>query len=193
MLIDSPLQYGGKQLNSTNLGSLVSAAESYYYRHSDFQCDAPQLRSERLKASAELVFPQSCHTQFSNEMYCSFDGFHQDRISHTDVDKGDQCIATSQETPPRLLMVDWQRSLFDGACTPMTNGFLNDDCMPGWDSWIGLVSLAEAEGGHGLLCWVPGKLVEGVNDALTIDAAECMSWVRESEAGISVIGWGTCL
>jgi hypothetical protein len=92
----------------------------------------------------------------------------------------------------RLLVVNWRESLFDGACSPITHGFLDDDCMPGWDTWVRIVSLDESQIAHGLVCWIPTELVPAVNDAILIDAAQCMSWLQQDANGMLIAaGWGT--
>lgn len=190
MIIDSPLQSSGIKLTTQSVKSLLTTAVNYCNKHSDILCESPLVRSSELMEAACKVYPDSCHTLFSDEMASAFDEFYARRMSHVESSDCDRETLSENASLANLLLVDWRRSLFDGVCTPMTSGFIDDNCMPGWDSWIALVTLDDIAGEHGLLCWIPKKLVEGVNDALTLDAAECMSWLRWNEDKLELVGWG---
>jgi hypothetical protein len=94
--------------------------------------------------------------------------------------------------PLSLLLVNWQSSLFDGACTPETHGYIDADCIPGWDTWVAIVELERQQDGQALLCWIPPELCRGVDSAIALDAASCMSWLtfdRHSKKPL-ILGWG---
>ncbi len=189
MLIESPIQACRQELTALQIKPLLNVVASYCDLSSDAGFDGTSLRSLELEGSANLVFPASCHTQFSTDMAQAFNQLHLKRsalVQERNL-KEPQC---SSFPSPHLLVVDWRRSLFDGACSPITSGFINDDCIPPWDTWLGIVSLQNKNVIHGLLCWIPTALIESVNDALTIDAAQCMSWVKETQTGTTIVGWG---
>ncbi|MBV7338334.1 hypothetical protein KFU94_60930 [Chloroflexi bacterium TSY] len=100
-------------------------------------------------------------------------------------------LETELTRPKALLVTDWAKSLFDGAITPETDGFIDDDCMPPWDCWVDICNIEEAYGDLCLISWVPPLLAEKVDRGIFIDAAECMSWLVVDSMGIiSLNGWG---
>ncbi len=158
----------------------------------DDQVKNSNFRSDYLKTQANKAFPKSCHTTYSELVQQGVQGLLDARRGRVEGK-----LVTSDEVDKELhrsnslLVVDWESSLFDGAVTPETDGFIDDYCMPGWDSWLGL---AEADSSHGekcLVCWVPEHLSARVNFGIEVDAASCMSWLRHSEVGkLELIGWG---
>jgi len=133
-----------------------------------------RFRSNSLGALAAAVFPDSCHTRFSPNLIRHFQRFTTER----------QRLAADIATNPEaeyhrdqsLLIVNWEASLFDGAVVPETRGFIDDDYIPGWDSWLSIVPIHAEYETHGLLCWVPQSLADEVDSAIRIDPACCMAW-----------------
>ena len=118
-------------------------------------------RSKAFSHVAEDVLPESCHTEFTEATIHSFDRFREVRTSLLESDGRinsiDDTTTTSEIHRPRsLLLTDWSKSLFDGAVTPETNGFINEDCIAPWDTWIALVVVDNAYGPCCLLSWIPG-------------------------------------
>jgi hypothetical protein len=101
-------------------------------------------------------------------------------------------VRTNVSDPLSLLLVNWQSSLFDGVCSPETYGYLDEDCIPGWDTWLAIVELEKQQDGHALLCWVPPELCREVDSAIAVDAAQCMSWLAFDQHSKTpfVVGWG---
>lgn len=145
-------------------------------------------RSQALENFARSAFPRSCRSPYSNEMVQQLDQMHAVRRM-TATDCGE---APADRSPQkgRLLIVNWRNSLFDGACRPISHGFLNEDCLPGWDTWLCIASLNNQRSEFGLVCWIPASIVELANDAVTIDAARCMSWLTADGDRLSLSGWG---
>jgi hypothetical protein len=150
-------------------------------------------RRKELESAANLVLPESVHTDWSPEVRHAFESFLDVRIEALDHPRiGDRVVHEELLRPEALLICDWQASLFDGAMTPLTDGFINGDGLPPWDTWIGLVQCPDAPVGPCcLLSWVPRWMADGVDSAITIDAARCLSWGRfDNNHHIQVVGWG---
>jgi hypothetical protein len=108
---------------------------------------APSFRSDALSGVARRVFPQSCHTPFSPEMAMAFSDYltAKLRLVRPQVPFN---IRTNLFDPLSLLLVNWRSSLFDGVCTPETYGYIDKDCIPGWDTWVTIVELTGQQDGH---------------------------------------------
>lgn len=170
------------------LGSVLS-----WYSHLD-AVGRLNCRSETLAEAARRVFPQSCHTGWSVAVESAFREFQRERqrILRQDAPRTDS--VTSELVRSRsLLVVDWSASLFDGAVSPETAGFIDDDGMPGWDTWLTLASVASSYGKTCLICWVPRELTDRVSFGIEVDAAASMSWVTVNavDRSLSLLGWGS--
>lgn len=149
------------------------------------------LRSVELAAHAAKVFPKSCHTKYSDDVGAAFQRFKNCRQSL--VASPNAVAAAAELSRPRtLLAFNWRSSLFDGAATPLTHGFVNDDYMPAWDSWLHIVGVQDLDYDQCcLISWVPDWLAAHVNDGIAHDPAESMSWCNVDSAGeIAISGWG---
>jgi hypothetical protein len=73
-------------------------------------------------------------------------------------------------------------SLSHGLSVPETGGFINDDEVPPWDSWVYPVPLPNPER-HPcmgfLISWVPANLISAVEEAIAINAEESLQWVSD--------------
>ena len=192
MLIDTANEAASDQLSLTTLEPYLSVVKAYCRLLNRTEFTPRRFRSHKLEADACLAFPESCHSLFSRAMLQHLDEMHTKRKLNAS-DQASHSPAMIDDCG-RLLLVNWRESLFDGACSPITHGFLDDDCMPGWDTWVRVVSLDESRLAHALVCWIPSELVPAVNDAILIDAAQCMSWLRDDGKGMLIsAGWGTPL
>lgn len=151
---------------------------------------AATFRSPTLAAAAQRVFPESCHTKFSQEVVDRFHEFTGERASLVTVRPTE--VAAELHRPRSLLLFKWRYSLFDGAATPESLGFLNDDYMPPWDTWLQLLPTTTDEPEScGLVSWVPEPIGPYVNAGIIVDPAESMSWCSLSSGGkIMLRGWG---
>lgn len=148
-------------------------------------------RSSTLAAHAARAFPDSCHTKYSAKMADAFAEFTRHRTSQ--VTTAIQDNAAAELTRPRsLLAFNWRSSLFDGAATPQTLGFLNDDYMPPWDTWLHIVCISELDyDPYCLISWVPQSLAGEINSGIVVDPAESLSWCTVSPTGTIILhGWG---
>ena len=146
------------------------------------------LRSEALAPFAAGVFPESCHTPFAPELLRQFQRFAAERERLTPNVTMNAIGEFNRDRA--LLIVNWQSSLFDGAVIPETRGFINEDYIPGWDTWLSIVGIRTDYGSHGLLCWIPESLADGVDWAIRIDPASCLAWCKTSGRMLQHRAWG---
>ncbi|MBW3543686.1 MAG: hypothetical protein KY476_25830 [Planctomycetes bacterium] len=69
----------------------------------------------------------------------------------------------------RILAFLPQHSLWHGSSVPVTDGFIDEDEIPPWDSWILLVDEV-------LLSWVPASMVPAVDEAILLNPEESIRW-----------------
>lgn len=74
----------------------------------------------------------------------------------------------------RLFAFRPQDSLFHASSPPISQGFIDEDEIAPWDTWI------EAVGGH-VLTWVPAAFVSHVGDAILVNPEECIRWASDWE------------
>lgn len=183
----------GERLNDFN--DRLSACLNYcYYRGDRLQNEGDHsgvFRSAELEPAATSVFPDSCHTKPSHDLFVRFKEFISARLSktsHLPIPKS--VVQAELARPKALLVTDFAKSLFDGAVTPETNGFINEDCIPPWDCWIDLLKAETSYGGWCLVSWIPASLSEQIDFSIEVDAAECMSWLRLMDNKLEILGWG---
>lgn len=195
MQIESPDMQSGNKLYS--IDDLVACVSHYCHlrrNRGDGMSLEDLYRSSVLAESAHSVFPQSCRTPYSGEMIKKFNVFFAKRDSITSGLAICSEKAFSGGCESSLLAFDWTQSLFDGACVPFTDGFINEDYFPGWDSWVAVVSLDDRRSSHALLCLIPKDLVTGVDHAILVDPAKCLSWIDVGpNHQLTLHGWGTSL
>jgi hypothetical protein len=149
---------------------------------------ADAFRSEALAPFAAAVFPESCHTPFSLELLQQFQRFAAERERLT---RNVTLNAVGEFNRDRaLLIVNWHSSLFDGAVVPETRGFINEDYIPGWDTWLAIVGIRTDYSAHALLCWIPESLADRVDSAIRIDPASCLAWCHTVGRMIQHRAWG---
>jgi hypothetical protein len=83
----------------------------------------------------------------------------------------------------RILAFAPDGTLQDGAANVATNGFLDDDNIPPWDTWIWYVTndpVSNLEWWRGcdsyLLSWVPDSLIEVVASGIRVNPEKCVRW-----------------
>jgi hypothetical protein len=149
-------------------------------------------RSRKLESAAKSVFPLSCATRLNESTTREFDQFLRLRADLAASQfVSDQIVAAEVRRPMSLLVTDWSASLTDGAMTPETDGFIDEEGMPPWDTWVAFL---QVEGAHGLMCllsWVPVWMSRRVDFAIQVDAAESLSWLLVQQKGpVRINGFG---
>ena len=93
--------------------------------------------------------------------------------------------------PGALLVFDPAKSLFDGAGQVASNGYLDRNYVPPWDTWL-MTLPPEPQLGTGVLvvCWVPEWATDFAAGGMAVDAAACLSWAAIRGDDVHVLGWG---
>ena len=179
-----------EQLTPSNLIPLLELCQKY---HAVSQSHAQNFlyRSSELAALAKEILPDSCHTRFTQSTAAAFSQYNAEKARLSSECEPPRHISFFYGDPLSLLLVNWRDSLFDGAGSPETYGFIDDDWIPGWDTWLAIVSLEDKTHTHALLCWVPPELCREVDSAISLDAASCMSWLAFNDSANPIlVGWG---
>jgi len=145
-------------------------------------------RSDSLATLAAAVFPESCHTPYSPDLTYRFARFTAERERLVGSNSIDPVSEYNRQRS--LLLVNWQSSLFDGAVVPETRGFIDDDYIPAWDTWLSIVRIETDYGTHGLLCWIPESLADNVDMAIRVDPASCLTWCETRQTMLKHRSWG---
>ena len=74
-----------------------------------------------------------------------------------------------------------ETNLYDGAAEIHTNGFLDVDNLPGWDTWIAFFE-DEPETNYGsyLVAWIPPEFIELVSEGIACNPEECIMWLSDT-------------
>jgi hypothetical protein len=153
------------------------------------------LRSPELSDAARWVFPDQNGSDLARAASKITDFVHL-RKSLLRSRSGERKWTTSQaeqevDRPQSLLLFRPAYSLFDGAATPASDGFINDEYFPPWDTWLTMVRWSPTGYGNlGLLTWVPHCVVARVNEAMVVDPGSCLCWVWSDGAQLWRRDWG---
>jgi hypothetical protein len=89
------------------------------------------------------------------------------------------------------MLFNWRASLFDGALQYESKGFFDDNGLPPWDTWCGILQVASAEIVYALVSYVPPTMSDLVSKAVNADASESLSWLQFDENEVAfIVGWG---
>ena len=85
----------------------------------------------------------------------------------------------------RLLLYYPYLSLSDGAAELVSKGFFDTNNEPAWDVWVFCdrderVSNPQDYGTY-LLCWIPNRLIDLVEQGIRINPEACLEWATESK------------
>ena len=82
----------------------------------------------------------------------------------------------------RLLAYFPETNLYDGAAEIHTDGFLDVDNLPGWDTWVAFFE-DEPETNYGsyLIAWIPSEFVELVSEGIAYNPEECIMWLSDTD------------
>ena len=80
----------------------------------------------------------------------------------------------------RLFAYHPEENLCDGAAVAESEGFLDVENAPPWDTWVGWIegNAGQPESGC-LLAWVPGVFCPHANGGVEVNAEECIYWLPE--------------
>ncbi len=79
-----------------------------------------------------------------------------------------------------------ETNLCDGAAEIHTDGFLDVDNLPGWDTWVAFFE-DEPETNYGsyLIAWVPPEFVEIVSKGIDCNPEECIMWLADTDVSFA--------
>src|SRR5689334_7773824 len=128
MLINSTDPVQQEPLTISALSPYISIIKNYC---SVKNCNINIYRSIDLREISQQAFPESCHSLYSETMLEYIEKLHSKRL----LVCSEAGVHTNYEIVnyERFLIVNWRESLFDGACYPISNHYIDYDCMPGWD------------------------------------------------------------
>lgn len=86
----------------------------------------------------------------------------------------------------RLLVYFPEQNLYDGAAEIETDGFLDVNNLPGWDTWVAFFEHdPEKWDGSYLITWVPPQFVKTVSNGIYVNPEECIIWLADSNLAIA--------
>jgi hypothetical protein len=75
-----------------------------------------------------------------------------------------------------------ETNLYDGAAEIYTNGFLDVDNLPGWDTWVAFFEdEPEINYGSYLIAWIPPEFIELVSEGIAFNPEECIMWLSNTD------------
>jgi hypothetical protein len=153
------------------------------------------LRSEFLGRDAAAVFPAGLSTTIGDLERGALLRFTQTRramleLRENEIDFSWRDAEEELIADRSLLLFAPQSSLFDGAATPVTHGFLNTNYFPPWDTWLDLLEGMADEPEPILVSWVPRWCRQFVDDGIAVDPASCLAWGMPVDDAIACRGWG---
>ncbi len=151
------------------------------------------LRSSDLASVAALVFPAQSGSNLETARVRIHDfvqlckSLTESRNRRTLFRISDAEQETNRAQSLLLFVPAW--SLFDGAANPVSDGFIDDEYFPPWDTWLTMIPCSGGQG-NGLLTWVPEWASPLVNGAIQVDPANCLCWVRSEDDRLKEHEWG---
>jgi hypothetical protein len=117
----------------------------------------------------------------------------ESQVLNVSLKRSDRLRTIEQGDPPRasglgggrLLAYFPDENLRHGLAEWETNGFLDGDDIPPFDTWVWFERATDAdtfEGGEAratsfLVAWVPSELINSVDRAIEMDPAPCLAWL----------------
>jgi len=149
------------------------------------------LRSPTLQPLARVLTDEFDTWSAHGEV--GFEAFIRARREHVrDVSREMMLAAVREATRPMsLLVVDPAASVFDGAAWVASNGYLDVNNVPPWDTWL-LTLPPHPEGSRGrlVLCWVPEWAGDLVDEGIVVEPVSCLSWATLEAEAVRLNGWG---
>jgi uncharacterized protein (TIGR02996 family) len=81
----------------------------------------------------------------------------------------------------RLLIFHPDATLLDGAAQAESDGFFDEDNVPGWDTWVMFAGKEPPSESYGacVVCWIPPHLLRLVERGITVNPEECIRWATD--------------
>jgi hypothetical protein len=76
----------------------------------------------------------------------------------------------------RLLVCYPERSVWDAAAEPVSEGFVDADDVPAWDTWCYYGTENETHSEPFLICWVPPAFIELAQEAVNYNPVASIQW-----------------
>ncbi|AFZ67771.1 hypothetical protein [Deinococcus peraridilitoris] len=149
------------------------------------------LRSALLAQAAECLTTRFHHWSEGGDE--EFDSFLEARRTVVrEKVAGDWEAAEAELSRPRsLLVADPAASIFDGAAQAASQGYLDFNNIPPWDTWLmTLPPVQDSSGQALLLCWVPRWAEDFVNFGIAVEPVQCLSWASLIDGAVQLRGWG---
>lgn len=141
------------------------------------------------RAPAAIIHRSEALRQAARVLTNDFSGMPEiaelDRFFHTrrqllGQNPGEWAVAFARRElarPRALLIVDPDASLSDGAARVASSGYIDDNNIPPWDTWlIVMPPPPNSSGSPCLLCWVPEWAAGLVDAGIVVNPEQCLSW-----------------
>lgn len=164
--LDGAFARQDEEYAATALTNLPDQTEHAYYKI---------LRSAALSPCAKGLFPHGTGTDFSHGTQSAMIDLVAARAS-ANIVAPSKVDSDAINEPNTLLLFRWGESLFDGAGTPASLGYIDDDYFPPWDTWLTVTSTSQPNDADCLVSWVPTWARPLVENAMAASPTECLSW-----------------
>jgi hypothetical protein len=132
------------------------------------------LRSDALSSFAKRLFPDRSGSPYRHDTQQAMTDLISSRSQNVEGKIGVDFNREIHE-PDCLLLFRWAHSLFDGAGTPASLGYVDDEYFSPWDTWLAVIPGVEW-GEDCLVAWVPPWARPLVQNAMWASPTECLSW-----------------
>jgi len=91
----------------------------------------------------------------------------------------ENAVLRELKRPNSLLLCADNQSVIDGACEPVSAGYINENDAPPWDTWVDLGK--GSSGTKYLISWVPSWAIKYVDAAISVNCIAMLAWGRYSD------------
>ena len=152
-------------INSHTTGQIIEAAkEAASWVELRWDSNNPRSSLRNLEFSPEFFGNDNYYT-VNSIIYARRYELEKLKVTpHKDLSKG------------RILVYEPDSNLFDGLSESETDGYLDVNDCPHWDTWIGYVVSNET---RYVLSWVPHELVSLIDTGAEVNCVDCFYWLSE--------------
>jgi hypothetical protein len=91
---------------------------------------------------------------------------------------------SNAELPGRLMVYFPNHNLRCGAAAVESEGFLDDDNAPPWDTWVACFDDHSRDASDPyVVAWVPEPFIAAAEAGICVNPEACVVWLDESEVG----------